>query len=390
VPENPSRKDAEQALHSLRHFFRTFAFADAGMTYDDDLHGDVVADPHFQMDESTFLCGLMTGVCRQSMETAPGFLTSAPIFSGAGTGKGLLVKSVSIIATGSRPQAFTSGHDELELDKRLSSALIEARPCIFLDNFNAKDLKSDILASALTEGTMMVRVFGKTKNVPLFTRAFIAITGNGVQIAEDMARRLLLCNLDAKMENPEQHQFKGGFLDSVYDQRALLLSAVLTIWRYGQQNEVRRGLPLGNYEVWARWVRDPLLELGCHDPVLRIVQIKADDPRRKAITEVFEAWWRQHGDQPVKATGLHDEVKQLLDPNAAMNDGLLKYNRQHVARWLVKHKGTRVGGYWIEEIDDDRYSRNRGTTYRLHSPYEELTTKPASIHTKKERFMGFH
>ena len=111
------------------------------------------------------------------------------------------------------------------------------------------------------------------------------------------------------MENPEQRQ--GGFLDSVYEQRAELLTAALTIWRYGQQNQVRRGLPLplGNYGVWARWVRDPLLELGCQDPVLRIVHIKADDPRRKAIAEVFEAWWQQHGGQPVKATGLHDEVK---------------------------------------------------------------------------------
>ena len=388
MPENPSRKDAEQALHSLRHFFRTFAFADATMTYDGDLHVGVVADSNPQMDESTFLNGLMTGVCRQSLETAPGFLTSAPTFSGAGTGKGLLVKAVTIIATGIRPQAFTSGHDELELDKRLSSALIEARPCIFLDNFNAKDLKSDILASALTESTMMVRVFGKTKNVPLFTRAFIAITGNGIQIAEDMARRLLLCNLDAKMENPEQRQFKGGFLDRVYEQRAELLTAVLTIWRYGQQNEIRRGLPLGNYELWARWVRDPLLDLGCQDPVLRIVQIKADDPRRKAIAEVFEAWWRQHGDQPVKANGLHDEVKQLLEPNATMVDGILKYNRQRVARWLVQHKGTRVGGYWIEEVVDIHNIRNRGTTYRLHTPYEELT-QPISIHAPKYQFMGF-
>ena len=74
---------------------------------------------------------------------------------------------------------------------------------MFLDNFNAKELKSDTLASALTESPAMVRPMGHSKNVPLHTRTFIAITGNSVEIAEDMARRLITTNLDAKMEDPE-------------------------------------------------------------------------------------------------------------------------------------------------------------------------------------------
>jgi hypothetical protein len=138
IPEKPTKEDAKKALGILRHFFRTFAFADASMTYDSDLTVDVVDDDQPGMDESTFLCALMTGVCRPSLEIAPGFLTNAPNYSGAGTGKGLLVKAVSIIASGSRPSAFTSGHDALEFDKRLTAALVGARPCIFLDNFNAQ------------------------------------------------------------------------------------------------------------------------------------------------------------------------------------------------------------------------------------------------------------
>jgi hypothetical protein len=62
---------------------------------------------------------------------------------------------------------------------------------VFLDNFNAKELSSDILASAPTENPAMVRVMGKTKNVSLNARTFIGITGNGVEIAEDMARRII-------------------------------------------------------------------------------------------------------------------------------------------------------------------------------------------------------
>jgi putative DNA primase/helicase len=142
-----------------------------------------------------------------------------------------LAKALAIIGSGVRPAAFTSGHDAAEFDKRLTAALTEARPAIFLDNFNAKDLRSDILASALTEDPMMVRIMGHTKNVPLHTRTFVAITGNGIQVSEDMARRILKADLDAKMENPEQRKFAPGFLQSVHDNRGKLLSDALTIWR---------------------------------------------------------------------------------------------------------------------------------------------------------------
>src|SRR5262245_16507138 len=214
IPAKPTEDHAKRALRQLRQFFRTFPFADAARLSDPDLGVEVVdlTEPA-GIDESSFLAALLTAVCRQSLDLAPGFLCDAPNFSGAGTGKGLLVKAICIIGSGVRPSAFTSGHDAEEFDKRLTSALIEAHPSVFLDNFNAKDLTSDILASVLTESPAMVRPMGHTKMVPLHNRTFIGITGNSVQIAEDMARRLLNTHLDARMENPEQRVFAPGFLD---------------------------------------------------------------------------------------------------------------------------------------------------------------------------------
>ena len=83
-----------------------------------------------ELDESTFIAAMLTGVCRQSLELAPGFLCDAPSISGAGTGKGQLVKAICVIASGVRPAAFTSGHDAGEFDKRLTAALIEAHPAV--------------------------------------------------------------------------------------------------------------------------------------------------------------------------------------------------------------------------------------------------------------------
>jgi hypothetical protein len=141
----------------LRHFFRTFPFADNYKATEDGLVvTDLAENPG--LDESFFLAVLLTAAVRQSLSLAPAGLFNAPSFSGAGTGKGLLAKSVSIVSGGVRPAAFTSGHNKEELDKRLTAALTEARPSVFLDNFNAKELQSDLLASALTEDPMMVRV----------------------------------------------------------------------------------------------------------------------------------------------------------------------------------------------------------------------------------------
>jgi hypothetical protein len=353
VPEQPTGVQAKASLGVLRRFFRTFAFADAETIRDHALGVDVV-DPtaNIGLDESTFLVSLMTAVCRASLTLAPGILATAPAFSGAGTGKGLATKAICIIASGAPPSAFTSGHDAEEMDKRLTAALVEARPAIFLDNYNGKSLTSDILASALTENPCEVRPMGHTAMVRLHTRTLIAMTGNDVQIAEDMARRLIKTDYDAKIENPELRPFKPGFLDTVYVERATLLGHALTIWRWGRQNAglLTQGKPLGSYEVWAQWCRDPLINLGTRDPVDRIAAIKAADPKRKRIQTVFETWWIAHQDTLLPAKGLHQSVIQVIDEKSGFRDGEFRYSRQFVAKWLQSHTNTRVGGYVLTSI----------------------------------------
>jgi putative DNA primase/helicase len=228
IPARPTEADARAALQRLRNFFATFPFADGVRVLDAKLEVEVVdLDQRPGLDESTFIVALFTAAARPSLELAPAFLCEAPNFSGAGTGKGLLVKAICVIASGVKPSAFTSGHDKEEFDKRLTSAPIEARPAVFLDNFNASELKSDTLASVLTESPAMVRPMGQTKMVPLHTKTFIGITGNNIQVAEDMARRILCTRVDAMMEDPERRKFAPGFLDCVLEARPALLSDVL-------------------------------------------------------------------------------------------------------------------------------------------------------------------
>ena len=314
LPGAPTRTDALAAVASIREAFRTFPFADAVTLRGDVPLVDLSCAPGY--DESGFLAGLLTAICRPSLELAPGLIVSAPTISGAGTGKGLLVRAISMIAFGAPPQAFNAGNSVEEMDKRIAAQLMKAPPVLFLDNLNTKTLRSELLASVLTEPRVVCRVLGLSEMLILYQTAFVAVTGNGLSLSEDQTRRFIGSALDAKMEDPERRAFAPGFLDGIKARRHLLLADALTIWRYGRINaqDLVKGRPLGSYETWCGWVRDPLLNLGCADPVERAAFIKARDPIRERNAELFATWWACHSDSPLPVSKLNVRVLAVIDP----------------------------------------------------------------------------
>jgi hypothetical protein len=357
VPAQPLREDAEWALSVLRSAFATFPFEDSPRAINTS-SGAQVVDERFPpgLDESALLCGLLTAIARPSLPLAPGLIVTAAAVSGSGSGKGLLVRSIAEIAYGIPPRAFTAGGDRHELDKRLASELVEAAPVLFLDNVNGTALRSDLLASVLTERPARVRILGKTEMVPLNSTAFIAVTGNGLSVSEDLARRFLMCRLDAQTEDPESRPFAPGFLDGIRRHRGELMSAALTIWRWGRQNqgELIRGQPSGSFEQWSIWVRDPLITLGCADPMVRVAHAKQNDPHRMRIADLFRVWHGRHGSLPMRASELADEVIEIADPQ--------KRGRQFQASFFDRLTGTRMSGFVLTSERGGRWS---AATYAL-------------------------
>ncbi|UPY35428.1 DUF6371 domain-containing protein [Sediminicoccus sp. KRV36] len=345
LPDMPSREDAAAALLRLRTFLRTFAFGDAIKVR---LPGEAVDTVDLTMppghDESAALIGVMTAVCRPSLDTAPAVLYRAPAISGAGTGKGLLVRTTAAIAFGMAPSAMTGGGTPEEREKRITAALMEAGPVLFLDNVNGTALKSDTLASAITERPASVRPLGSSKTVLLNATAFIACTGNGLTLSEDLARRFLVVELDAGTEDPEARSFQNDIVDDAMAHRGELLRDVLTIWRWGRLNPtaLKKGRPM-SFRQWMAWCRDPLLTLGCADPAERIAEVKARDPQRMRLAELFRAWWQHHHDTPMAVKGLADDVKEWADP--------LNRGRQALAASIAKLAGTRAAGFALERVN---------------------------------------
>ena len=376
VPEMPTGEDAQTALKLLRNRFRTFAFTDSPRVFDKGFGVSVVdtTKPPGE-DESTALVSLITAICRPSLSLAPGLAIRTPSYSGSGTGKGLLVRGICAISMGVPPDAITDGGNSEELDKRITAELIRASPVLFLDNLNGKTLRSDVLASAITEKTFAVRPLGRSESIRLQSTAFIVITGNGLSLSEDLTRRFLPIELDAKMENPETRQFPGNWLAEIFEDRSKLLAAALTIWRWGRQNEdrVTKGKALGSFEQWGRWCRDPLLALGCTDVAERATAAKANDPHRRAIVELFTAWWATHGDTPISAAQLNETVRDIADPQ--------KRGRQYLAVRLQKLEGTRMAGFVLTKSDSGKWGADK---YQLQKTNSEAASQVASEHRGDE------
>jgi hypothetical protein len=333
-----TREDATAALRLIRETFKTFCFADAD-TLTDGAGVEVVDMTKAPgRDESSFLVALLTAVCRPSLDLAPGVLLRAPSMSGAGAGKGLLARCMCITAFGREPHAVTAGATAEELEKRIAAELIEGSPALFLDNLNNIALKSNLLASAITERPARVRVLGKSQMVPLNASTFVVLTGNGLSVSEDLARRFVTVELDPLTEDPEARPFTSDIHAEVTKRMTELLAGLLTIWRWGMiASDIKPGRALGSFGRWCRWVRDPLLALGCQDPAERVSEVKERDGRRQTVADLFKIWREKHGNLPMSASQLDEEVKQVADPQ--------KRGRQYLASQLEKLTGTRMSGF---------------------------------------------
>ena len=376
LPDKPSREDANRALPTLRRAVRTFAFADRVETDETfSVGGDeftvkvVDLEQPPGKDESAFLVALLTGVARFSLPLAPGYRIIAPPHSGSGVGKGKLAHAISIVAYGKKARAAALGERKEEFDKGLTDELLSGKQFILIDNLNNVTLRSRLLCAVLGEPDADVRRLGA--GMEAAKPAFVTVTGNALKLAEDIVRRFITSELDAKREDPEQRRFAGDFLADITRQRAELLRAALIIWRFGRQAklESKGAPPLGGFEHWTAWVRDPLVALGCQDPVARITDLKTSDPTRLETAEIFQTWWEHHGNDEVKANDLHDAVKALLvpDPN--------KRSRQNVASRVARLDGTRLAGF---HLASNKESKGRWTPVSYQLEQVESESEQAS------------
>ncbi|MEQ1757595.1 MAG: hypothetical protein ABL986_04705 [Vicinamibacterales bacterium] len=281
IPQSPTQDDARRALDRLERPLRGFEFVDGAA-------------------KSVALAAYLTALIRPSMRTAPMHACDAPT---AGTGKSLLVEGVGLLANGVPPAAMHQGKTEDEDEKRLAVSLFEGDSMIHIDNCE-RPITGDFLCSMLSQEVVQARILGQSERRILPTTTLVLASGNNLQFAGDVSRRVVISRLDAKIERPDTREFDFDFHKEVLRDRVDLVVAALTVLRaYYVAGSPARVTPFGSFPDYAV-VRGALVWLDRADPADTRQTLVEADSRRDDLVRVMELWRSAVGDRSVTVAEL--------------------------------------------------------------------------------------
>jgi hypothetical protein len=192
---------------------------------------------------------------------------------------------------------ISTGASTEELEKRLGPLLMKGQPLVAIDNISG-ELGGDFLCQAIERHVVDVRILGKSEIVRCEARGTtLFATGNNFTIVGDVCRRVITCNLDAEMEQPEFREFDFDPVDRVLSDRGKYIAAALTICRaYIVAGRPDIVMPrLASFEGWSDTVRSALVWLGRDDPAKSMESAKEEDPERIELMNMQEAWAKSIG-----------------------------------------------------------------------------------------------
>jgi hypothetical protein len=294
VPEQPTDGEVRDAVNLLR--------------------GELLADFPFSDNASfanTMAAMLQLFCCDLIQPPYPLHFIQAPV---AGTGKSLLVKVICHILFGKEPSPLTLGENDQETRKRLSGQLFSLASYVYLDNLPPK-VHSHSLAAALTTGTWSDRLLATNVIKHVDVNALWMATGNNVAFSNELARRIVLVELDPTDESPST---RSGFrhpdlIKWVQENRERLIRANLTLIR----NWFAKGQPegkqtFGSYESYARVIGGVLGAAGIEGLLgNRTDDFLNQDDDSFFWNHVVQEWFKQYGEKPISAGMLLKEG--LLD-----------------------------------------------------------------------------
>lgn len=249
VPDHPTLDDAQGAAELLLDLIAEFP----------------VATPAHR---SAWLASILTPIARLA------FRGPAPLFgfeaNRAGAGKSLLSDIIAYLVTGCEFSRDSFTTDDNEMRKAILATAIEGERLLLFDNVEG-ELGCPALDRTLTAGTISGRILGtnqKVSNLPVKTTWYA--TGNNWSIIGDTVRRVCICRLETREENPEE---RAGFkypdlVAHVIGNRPQLLVAALTLLRAWFANGCpnMRLKSWGSFDDWSRVVRNPIVWAGYADP----------------------------------------------------------------------------------------------------------------------------
>jgi hypothetical protein len=211
-----------------------------------------------RLDKAVWLANLLT---RLAIDAYDG---PSPLFyymaSTAGVGKTLLARLAGVVATGNTTKEFRfPDNNEEEMGKILDTVHIEGIEMFFFDNLrNGHTIESPGLDEFITSDNRCCRILGQSKSFISYLKPVTAITANNAQLGADLARRVLVANLDGSLI---AGLTKDGYeIADIYQHTKErwdeYLSSALTILvgflRLDKQERTKYAIkPYGSFEQWG-------------------------------------------------------------------------------------------------------------------------------------------
>jgi len=327
---------------------------------------DMLRDFHWSTtsDRANYWALLLTPIIRPLVGQVPLAVLDAPQPE---TGKTLLALTASTIATG-RPLAMgpMPAQDE-ELDKRITTMLMEGATAIGFDNVDGT-IRSPVLAAALTMPTWKGRVLGKSVSVEVPIRATWMATGNNIDVGGDMARRCYRIRIDPA---PSGHRFAHHLEAWVPEHRVELVAALCTVvaaWWAAGRPAAPEPVRMGSYDTWAATCSGILAQIGVVGFLANQAAFRADADQDAAAWEAFLlALTGLYGDRSFTTAGLvsdlgatDGELRTFLPGELEEHWGSSGFSRR-LGRALARKAGRHYGDQGLHVVkmglDRDKVQR---------------------------------
>lgn len=369
VPDAPTQDEAKAALWELVNVFCDF--------------------PHLSAAHKMVpIAALLTILSRAAIDgPCPAFIFDATV---RGSGKTLQGDVVHAIACGRRPPHSTLNEQEEEREKVIAGVALKGAPVIFIDNVKGL-FGGPMIEAALTSSVVGFRLFGTQELMEMPWSAVMLVSGNNLQMTDDMMRRCLTSRLESPLEDPTTRtEFAHPELIAwALKERPRLLVLALTMLR----SFISHGSPdagvgtIGEpYGAWCRLIAGTIAYCGGANV------LECRPPRESggldditALRALLEGWRRidttdsgmtaaqivrslaHQGEGPDSLEDLREALETLAPPRGSRVDPrTLGYAlRRHRGRWVGQVRLTSVTGH-------DKTQR-----WRVEQRQQALEPKPA-------------
>jgi putative DNA primase/helicase len=245
VPDAPTQDEAKAALWELANVFCDF--------------------PHLSAAHRAVpIAALLTILARPAIDgPCPAFIFDATV---RGSGKTLQGDVVHAIASGRRPPHSSLNEQEEEREKVIAGVALKGAPVIFIDNVKGL-FGGPMIEAALTSSVVGFRLFGTQQLMEMPWSAVMLVSGNNLQMTDDMMRRCLTSRLESPLEDPTTRtEFAHPELIAwALKERPRLLVLALTMLR----SFISHGSPdagvgtIGEpYGAWCRLIANTIVYCG--------------------------------------------------------------------------------------------------------------------------------